>query len=320
MISPEYFIHVVKSFGIHIFFGVVVVLSFNFSGPEEKPEKVEELAIDAVVIDQTSLEKQVNEFKRQEAAKKAAEEKRVRDLERRAAEAKKNLSSLNKQKQQSEKDALAAKRKAQQEKVKAEQAKKERLKREQEAAKAKKAAATAKKKKEAEEKAAKLAKQKKEAEQAALKKAEAERKRKAEEERKRIEKEKAEKARKEREAKERAAQEKLMQEQMAQEQAVRRKARQKVVMTEVGKYRALIYAKLSQNIIVDETMKNKSCLVQIKLASSGLVLSVKTSSGDPHTCKAAERGAWKVQTLPVSKDPEVFNEIKDINLKFIPEL
>ena len=309
MMNPAYFIHIVKSFGLHIFFGVVVVLSFNFSMPTDKPEKAPEVsAIDAVVIDQASLDSQISKIKTEKAKQKALEEQRVKDLEARAAAAKKDIEQLDKQKTASAKAAEEAKRKARAEKAKAEQAKKERQKREEEAKRAKKAAADAKRKKEAEEKAAAEAKRKKEAEEKALKEAERKRKEKAEQERK-------EKERREREAKEKALQEKLIQEQLAAEQARRNIARQKVVMTEVQKYRALIQSKIQQNLLSDDKMKGKSCRINIKLASSGLVLSVKVLSGDDYTCKAAERAVWKATTLPVSKELDVFEEMKDIILK-----
>ena len=313
MMNPAYFIHIVKSFGLHIFFGIVVVLSFNFTGPEENPEKEPEVsAIDAVVIDQVSLETQIKKIKTEQANKKAAEERRVKELEDRARAAKNDLAKLNKQKENSKKAADDAKRKAREEKRKADLAKKERQKREREAERAKKAAADAKRKKEAEEKAAAEAKRKKEAEEKAYAEAERKRKEKAEKERK-------EKERREREAKEKAMQEKLLQEQLAAEQARRKKARNKVVLTEVQKYKALITSKIQQNLILDEKMKGQSCRINIKLASSGLVLSVKILSGDAYTCKAAERAILKATTLPVSKELDVFEQLKDINLTVEPE-
>lgn len=302
MITPGYAIHIVKSFGLHIFFGVVVVLSFSFSAPESKPEKVPEVsAIDAVVIDAAALEQQVTRIKTEQAQKKAAEEKRVQDLERRANQAKRELDKLNKQQKDSQKAAEDAKRKANQEKAKAEQAKKERLQREKEAKKAAADALAAKKKKEAEQKALKEAEQKRQEELA------------------RQERERKEKERREAEAKEKALQEKMMQEQLAQEQARRRQARQKVVVTEVQKFTALITAKIQQNLILDESMKGKSCRLNIRLAFSGLVTKVTILSGDQFMCQAAQRAVLRAETLPVSKEPDVFEELRSINLTVEPK-
>ena len=326
MQTQEYLIHIFKSFGVHIFFAVLFVLSFNFTTPEKKVEQPEVSALDAVVIDQASLDKQVNKIKKQKSDAKAAEEKRVKDLEIRAQQAKNKLSSLNKQKSKSERDAANAKKKANEEKKKAEvekkkalaekkkadNAKKERIKREKEADKAQKEALAAKRNKEAQEKAAEQAKKQKEAEQKALKEAEAER----------IKKEKEAKLKKEREEKEAAEQairEQMMQEQLAQEQSARNKVRQKYVLTETQKYTALIMGKIQQYLIVDDSMKGQSCNLNVKLAFSGLVTSVNIMSGDNKVCKAAERAVLKAETLPVSKEPDVYQELKDISLTVEPK-
>lgn len=316
----EYIIHIIKSFGVHIFFGVILALSFNFTAPEKEPEVPEISAIDAVVIDQASLDKQVSKIKQQKLDAKAAEEKRVKDLEVRAEEAKRNLQKLEKQKTNSERAAADAKKKAAEEKKKAlaekrkaENATQERIKREKEADKAQKEALAAKRNKEAQEKAAEDAKKKKEAEQKALKEAEAERIRKEEEAKRKKEQEIQE-------AKEQAIREKMMQEQLAQEQSARNKIRQKHVLTEKQKYTALIMGRIQQYLIVDDSMKGQSCSLNIKLAFSGLVTSVNIISGDNKVCKAAERAVLKAETLPVSKEPDVYQELKDISLKVEPKL
>jgi len=316
----EYIIHIIKSFGVHIFFGVILALSFNFTAPEKEPEVPEISAIDAVVIDHASLDKQVSKIKQQKLDAKAAEEKRVKDLEVRAEEAKRNLQKLEKQKTNSERAAADAKKKAAEEKKKAlaekrkaENATQERIKREKEADKAQKEALAAKRNKEAQEKAAEDAKKKKEAEQKALKEAEAERIRKEEEAKRKKEQEIQE-------AKEQAIREKMMQEQLAQEQSARNKIRQKYVLTEKQKYTALIMGRIQQYLIVDDSMKGQSCSLNIKLAFSGLVTSVNIISGDNKVCKAAERAVLKAETLPVSKEPDVYQELKDISLKVEPKL
>jgi len=49
------------------------------------------------------------------------------------------------------------------------------------------------------------------------------------------------------------------------------------------------------------------------------VLKVKVLSGDAYTCSAAERAVLKATTLPVSKEPDVNQQLKDINLTVKPE-
>lgn len=111
MNTGEYLTHIFKSFGVHIFFGVVLAFSFHFTAPEKPPEQPEISAIDAVVIDQTSLDTQVNKIKKQKADAKAAEEQRVKELENRAKQAQNKLKSLEKQKSKSERAAADAKKK-----------------------------------------------------------------------------------------------------------------------------------------------------------------------------------------------------------------
>jgi len=49
------------------------------------------------------------------------------------------------------------------------------------------------------------------------------------------------------------------------------------------------------------------------------VTNVQATSGDTTVCNAAKTAVLKAQTLPVSKDPEVFNEMRNISLLVEPE-
>ena len=142
------------------------------------------------------------------------------------------------------------------------------------------------------------------AEEAALKKAEQERKKRAEEaERKR----------------QQALQEQMLQEQLAKEQAARNKIRQQQVVSEVDKFRALIMARIQQNLLIDEKMKNQQCRINIRLGFNGLVTQVKSLGGDKLVCEAALRAVRMADTLPVSKDKDVFEQLKNINITIAPE-
>ncbi|NCT46427.1 MAG: cell envelope integrity protein TolA, partial [Paraglaciecola sp.] len=149
-----------------------------------------------------------------------------------------------------------------------------------------------------EEEKARIAKEKREKEEKALKEAE----------------------RKKREAKEQAEQEKALQEQLAAEQAARQQRRNKQVLTEVQKYEALIRQTIQRNLIVDDAMKGKSCRLNIRLASNGLVTQVNELSGDPILCRAAKSAVYKSDTLPVSPEADVYEKLKDINLTVEPGL
>ena len=121
-------------------------------------------------------------------------------------------------------------------------------------------------------------------------------------------------------AEEKAAQEKLLKEQLEAEQAARQRKRSKQVLTEVQKYQALIKQTIQRNLIVDDAMRGKSCRLNIRLATNGLVIQVKELGGDAILCRAAKSAVFKSDTLPVSKEADVYQELRDINLTVEPEL
>lgn len=141
--------------------------------------------------------------------------------------------------------------------------------------------------------------------------------RKEKEERQRLEKE-AEKKRQEQ--RERVEQERIMQEQIQAERVAQAQRRQKVVLTEVQKYTVLIQQAIQRNLIVDDAFRGKSCRINIRLASNGLVIKADVLQGDPALCRAAKSAVFKSDTLPVSKEPDVYEKLKDINLTVSPEL
>lgn len=280
-------------------------MSVSFSNHDKKPKPPAEPIIEAVAIDQSALDKQVKRLKAEKDAARRAEEKRVRDLERRAENAKKNrlkqesdIKKLDREKKKAADAAKVAKAKQKKEQEKAKKLEKQRKQKELEKKKADEAAALATKKRKAEEAKAKKAKEERE---------------------RKLREAKLEKERKEKEAKQRAEQERLMAEQLAQEQTERRAARRTQVMGEVQKYTALITQKIQQNLIVDESFKGKVCRLNVRLAFNGLVTSVKILSGDKLLCQAAQRAVFKAETLPVSKEADIYNELKDINLTVEPE-
>lgn len=134
----------------------------------------------------------------------------------------------------------------------------------------------------------------------------------------RLEREAAEKqAQKEAEEKRQREFERELEEQLAQEQARMSKANQQRVMSELEKYRALIYSKINQNINLDG-FSGQSCDVEIRLAPDGLVLQVKVISGDSALCRESESAIFRAGSLPMSKDPEVMSQMRTISLTVIP--
>jgi len=302
----------VKSVVLHLGLGGLLYASANIHAPTPKVMEVTlntaipepDKAVSAVTVDQKMVEQKIAELQKKEKDKKRAEDKRIRDLERRAADARKQRESEARNIKKLERERKAKEK----EKAQAEaQAKKAREIEQKERAKAKQA----EKQKQEAEKAAKAAADKRKLEEEALKKAE------------------AESIKREQEAKERAAeaerkrqqalQEQILQEQLAKEQAARSKIRQQQVASEVDKYRALIMARIQQNLLIDEKMKNQQCRVNIRLGFNGLVTQVKSLGGDKLVCEAALRAVRMADTLPVSKDRDVFDQLKNINLTIKPE-
>ena len=137
---------------------------------------------------------------------------------------------------------------------------------------------------------------------------EAKRKRELEEANKR----KAEDARKQKEL------DRLQEEQLEaerREQAARRnQQRNQQISNDVERYRAEINGRIQRHIIDDPAFKGKECRLNIKLASTGLVIKVSTLGGDPALCRVAENAVIREEKLPVSDDPAVYEELKNINL------
>ncbi|QBY05578.1 cell envelope integrity protein TolA [Thalassotalea sp. HSM 43] len=301
-IKQNYLIALGAAVVVHAVFAIILMANTDFS-PKQKPTPKPQLqVIDAVVVDQSKLQQQVDKLKREQQRAKEREQKRIKDLERRADDARKKrqaeadrikkLESDRKKKEVERKKAEDAARTA---KAKAAAAEKARQKKVAERKQAEKAAADAKAKREREEEAARQA--------------EAERRRK-----------KAEQERKQKEAAERAEQERLLEQQMQEEMAARQSARSQQVMSEVDKYSALIVQSIERNFIQDEaTMRGKSCKVRIKLASSGFVISASAVEGDRAVCQEAVKAVNKAGTLPVSKDPLVFEQLENIIITYAPE-
>lgn len=296
--SPKYSTPLALSFAIHIVLAVVLLWGDFSTPPKPTPTAVQMEPIQAVVVEKSKVDAQINKIKKQ----KADDAQKLKDLENSIAAAKKkrineekrikNLERQRKKKEQEKKAADSAAKKA---KAKANAADKLRKQKELEKKQADEAAADAKAKRIKEEQAAK--------------KAEDLRKKKI-----------AERERKEQEALERAAQQKLLEQQMAEDMANRQQARRQQMMTEIGRFTALITQTIKRNLITDRsTMEGKSCKLTISLAPSGFVTNVVTGQGDRRVCEAAKTAVYKSGTLPVSKDPEIFREMRTISLTVAPD-
>ena len=111
-----------------------------------------------------------------------------------------------------------------------------------------------------------------------------------------------------------AQQQEQLEEALRQEQAEIAAAQRKRVVSEKQRYSALIKATIQRNLIVNDAFKGKKCLLNIRLGIGGVVLKVNQLSGDDALCRAAINAVYKPTNLPVSRDPAVFAELRDINL------
>ncbi|TVK92780.1 protein TolA [Shewanella algae] len=294
---------------LHI--GVIAILAMGVDF-QDKPKlptpQAQSAPVQAVVVDQQKVDDYVQKLKQDKAAAERRERERQQELDRKANEAKKareqeqeRIRKLEVERKQKELEtqkaadaAKAAKLKEQQEKEKAQKAEAERKAKEQQ-------------RKEAEEAALK-AEQKRKAEEAAAKKAEEERKAKEEAERKRKAEEEA-----------RRRQEQELADALAAEQAALSATRNRQVMSEVDRYRAMITATIQRNLVVDESMRGKVCKVKVRLAKDGFVTNSQIIEGDPVVCRAAKAAINKAGRLPVSQEPDVYQLMKEINLEVRPE-
>jgi len=268
----------------------------NISAPQEiKP-------IEATIVDAAKLQKVINKIKKQKENDLSAEKRRLQRIEKQANDAKKRrareearIKKLEKQRKKKEQEKIRADKAAKESNAKAAKAEKVRKQKEQEKQKAENAAAQARTKRLKAE--------------AAAKKANDIRKKQIDE-----------RKRKEKAAADKTAREKRLAEQMAAEMATRNKARKQQMMSEIQRFAALITNVIDQNMINDRsTMEGKSCKLMISLAPSGFVTRVSITSGNAVVCEAAKRAVYKAGTLPVSKDPEIFKEMRNIDVTVVPE-
>jgi colicin import membrane protein len=272
------------SFALHFLLLLFLLVGDFTTTPKATPDAAPMQPIQAVLVDKAKVFENINKQKK----KKADAAKKIKELAQQKAAAK-----IKKAKEEQRRKDLDRQRKK---KAKTDAANKARNKK-------------AAEKKKAEEKAAADNKAKRLKDEAAAKKAEDNRKKKA-----------AERKRKVQEAKEQALLQEMLEQQMAEEMASRQQARRQQVMTEAQRFNALIKRTIQSQLIRDRsTMEGKSCKLTISLAPSGFVTNVVVGSGDKNVCDAAEKAIYKAGTLPVSKDPEVFKEMKRISLMVIPE-
>ena len=271
---------------------LIALLAFNFqfSKADIKQSKSTH-SINAHSVNAKNIERLVKNIKQKDADKKNKEIERLRKLKKEEEKIrKKRIEEENKVKKAKQRLANAEKMRKLEEK-KAADAKKKRIADKK----------SRKKKKDADRKLA------------AKKKAEVEKKRKQEAERKR--KKKIAEEKKKKLAEEKVAQQALeqeMQRQMEEDAEAINAVKQQQIMTEVDKFVSLIQGKIRRNWLEPETQGY--CKFRVSLAPGGLVIGVAVLEGDNQHCESGQRAIYKSEPLPVSKDPDVFAELRSIRL------
>lgn len=286
-----------KAFGISAGLHVVMILVFAISMAYTPAPNLQDSPmlstpdidiVEAVAVDEAQVQAQVERLQQQRDAERRAEEQRVAELERRAREAEQLRQREAERAAQVQRDRERQERERQQAETQARQAREEAQRAERER-----------------EQAAERLRQQQEQE------------RQAEAERQRREQERLEA---ERQARERAERERQLQERLAAEQESRNRARQQRVLTEVERYQALIRQTIQRNWIVDSSMRGKSCILNISLASNGFVTNVAVGEGDRAVCESARAAVLRAGTLPMSDDPDVAAQLRNIRLRVEPQL
>jgi len=281
------------SAALHVVLILVLVLSMEFAPAHDAKDSPmlstpDVDIVEAVAVDEAQVQAQVQRLQEQRDAQRRAEEQRVAELERRAREAEQlrqreaeRAAQVQREREQQERQRQQAEQQARQAREEAQRADRER------------------------EQAAERLRQQQEQE------------RQAEAERQRREQERQEA---ERQARERAERERQLQERLAEEQAARNRARQQRVLTERDRYRALIRQTIQRNWIVDSSMRGKSCTLNISLARDGFVTNVTVGEGDRAVCESARAAVMRAGSLPMSDDPDVAEQLRNINLRVEPQL
>ncbi|WP_423062986.1 cell envelope integrity protein TolA [Candidiatus Paracoxiella cheracis] len=123
-------------------------------------------------------------------------------------------------------------------------------------------------------------------------------------------------------AKQKQLQQQLMQQQIQQEQQQLAKVRAAQMEGILDQYKAQIIQAIQQQWIVPASAsKTLSCVLLIRLAPGGVVLSVQIADGSGNAAldRSARVAVFKASPLPVPKDPAVFERFRELRLTVRPE-
>ncbi|MCG9656718.1 cell envelope integrity protein TolA [Vibrio mediterranei] len=319
----------------HLMLVVALLWGTDFTMNKAEPTGM----VQAVVIDPARVRQQAQEIRKQRETAAKKEQDRLDKLRRESEQLERNRKAeeerIRKLKQQQAKDAQAAREAEKRREVE------------------RKRAAKAEAERKAKEEAVRVAEQQRVAKEAAIAKAEKERLEKERaikeaQEKAQREKEAAERAEKDRIAKEKAAKEaaekaRIEKERLQQlererkeqeaaldnifsglesEAALNTSARSKHVASEVQRMGAIYTQLIQQKLLLEDSFRGKQCRVNLKLIPAGngaIAGQVAVLDGDRRLCAATKRAIAQVGTFPLSKEADVNQQLKNINLTVVPE-
>jgi len=270
---------------MHIAIGVLFVISLEFTPKTPRQLQPEVNVIEAVTVDESKIQYEMDKLKKAEQRKKDEEDRRQRELESDAQRAKR-------QRETEEQHLAELKKKKEQEKQSLTQLEK------------KKKADTELAAKEQEH----LKKLKKDNDELTLKKKQ--------------EQQELDKIAMQRKMETEQANDRARQEALKKQQEREREARDKAANKQVSDFKSQIKDKV-ENVWIKPTnfAPGSECTVSVKLIPTGDVVDSKLSncSGDDIFSRSVEAAIQKAQPLPVPKDPDAFNLMREINFVFKPQ-
>lgn len=87
--------------------------------------------------------------------------------------------------------------------------------------------------------------------------------------------------------------------------------------TEINGYLAQVRQAISNKFYDASNYSGKTCILRIKLAPDGMLISVSSDGGDPALCQAAVSAA-KLAAIPRPPSPKVYEAVKNATLEFKP--
>lgn len=88
--------------------------------------------------------------------------------------------------------------------------------------------------------------------------------------------------------------------------------------SEVEHYGALIVDTLRRHMKTDPAMRGKTCRLTLTLANDGTITAMIADKGDPQVCQAGINAAQKAGRVPMSRDPAIYRQLRQITLLIDP--